>query len=101
MVTAFALRNSRTVIFSMLLVVLFGALLMLSQPRLEDPFIVIREALITTKFGLIVAIPSLLLHAFLSRRARGIVANMERSAVSFTNRLSKTPRQRRQRVSRP
>ena len=30
----------------------------------------ISEALITTKFGLIVAIPSLLLHAFLSRKAR-------------------------------
>ncbi len=34
----------------MLLVVLAGALLMTRQPRLEDPFITIREALITTKF---------------------------------------------------
>ena len=50
MITAFALKNSRTVIFSMILVVLAGALLMTQQPRLEDPFIVIREALITTKF---------------------------------------------------
>jgi multidrug efflux pump subunit AcrB len=50
MITAFALKNSRTVVFSMILIVLAGALLMTKQPRLEDPFIVIREALITTKF---------------------------------------------------
>lgn len=50
MITAFALKNSRTVIFAMILVVLAGALLMIKQPRLEDPFITIREALITTKF---------------------------------------------------
>ena len=49
MITEFALRNSRTVVFSMLLMVLFGAILMTQQPRLEDPFIVIREALITTR----------------------------------------------------
>jgi len=45
----------------------------------------ISEALITTKFGLIVAIPSLLLHAFLSRKARGIIGNMESSAIAFMN----------------
>jgi multidrug efflux pump subunit AcrB len=50
MITRFALKNSRTVVFSMILMVLFGAVLMTQQPRLEDPFIVIREALITTKF---------------------------------------------------
>jgi biopolymer transport protein ExbB len=33
----------------------------------------ISEALITTLFGLVVAIPALILHAFLSRRAQGIV----------------------------
>lgn len=53
----------------------------------------ISEALITTEFGLIVAIPSLLLHAFLSRKARGIVDQMEKAAVSFINQLSKTPMQ--------
>ena len=42
MITAFALKNSRTVIFSMILVVFVGAILMTRQPRLEDPFIVIR-----------------------------------------------------------
>ena len=51
----------------------------------------ISEALITTKYGLIVAIPSLLLHAFLSRKARGVVAQMEKAAVSFVNQVSMTP----------
>jgi biopolymer transport protein ExbB len=45
----------------------------------------ISEALITTEFGLIVAIPSLLLHAFLSRKAKGIVDKMEKIAVNFLN----------------
>ena len=45
----------------------------------------ISEALITTECGLIVAIPSLLLHAFLSRKARGLVSEMETLAVQFTN----------------
>lgn len=51
----------------------------------------ISEALITTKFGLIVAIPSLLLHAFLARRARGIVSQMETTGVAFVNQASKVP----------
>lgn len=51
----------------------------------------ISEALITTEFGLIVAIPSLLLHAFLSRKARGIVDHMEKAAVAFVNQVSKSP----------
>lgn len=50
----------------------------------------ISEALITTKWGLIVAIPSLLLHAFLARKARSIVAKMEGTAVAFVNRLTKS-----------
>jgi len=47
----------------------------------------ISEALITTETGLVVAIPSLLLHAFLSRRARSIVDEMEKAAIAFLNRL--------------
>jgi biopolymer transport protein ExbB len=47
----------------------------------------ISEALVTTEFGLIVAIPSLLLHAFLSRKARGITDQMEKAAVAFTNEI--------------
>jgi biopolymer transport protein ExbB len=51
----------------------------------------ISEALITTEFGLIVAIPSLLLHAFLSRKAKGITDQMEAAAIALINQLSKTP----------
>ncbi len=47
----------------------------------------ISEALITTLFGLIVAIPALILHAFLSRRAQGIVQTTERLGLSFVNGL--------------
>lgn len=47
----------------------------------------ISEALITTEFGLIVAIPSLILHAFLSRQAKGILARMETTAMTFVNGL--------------
>ncbi len=43
----------------------------------------ISEALITTEFGLLVAIPSLLIHALLSRRARALVDRMEQLAVMF------------------
>ena len=49
----------------------------------------ISEALITTEYGLIVAIPSLLLHAFLSRRARSIVDDMEKAALAFLNQIRK------------
>lgn len=45
----------------------------------------ISEALITTEFGLIVAIPALLVHSFLSRKARGVVGQMEQAAVAFVN----------------
>jgi len=51
----------------------------------------ISEALITTEFGLIVAIPSLLLHAFLSRKARGMIAEMEKAAIALVNQVSRTP----------
>lgn len=51
----------------------------------------ISEALITTEFGLIVAIPSLLLHAFLSRKAKAVVNEMEKAAVAFINQVRKTP----------
>jgi biopolymer transport protein ExbB len=47
----------------------------------------ISEALLTTQYGLIVAIPSLLLYAFLSRKVRRMLDDMEKIAVSFVNRL--------------
>jgi biopolymer transport protein ExbB len=49
----------------------------------------ISEALITTLFGLVVAIPALILHAFLSRRAQGIVETTERLGLAFINGLRK------------
>lgn len=48
----------------------------------------ISEALITTEYGLIVAIPSLLLHGYLSRRAKKFVDGMEKTAISLLNRIS-------------
>lgn len=50
----------------------------------------ISVALITTEFGLIVAIPALLMHAFLARKARGMIDQMEKTAVSFVNQVSKS-----------
>lgn len=47
----------------------------------------ISEALITTEAGLMIAIPVLLMHAFLARRARGIVGALERAAVVIVNDL--------------
>jgi biopolymer transport protein ExbB len=51
----------------------------------------ISEALITTEFGLYVAIPALLLHAFLSRKARAVIDRMEKAGVAFVNQVGKTP----------
>ena len=50
----------------------------------------ISEALITTEFGLIVAIPSLLLHSFLSRKARGLTSQMEVVAMAFLNQVARS-----------
>jgi biopolymer transport protein ExbB len=47
----------------------------------------ISEALVTTEFGLYVAIPSLLIHAVLNRKAKGIVGRMEQLSVGFINGL--------------
>ncbi|HLS28568.1 MAG TPA: MotA/TolQ/ExbB proton channel family protein [Opitutales bacterium] len=49
----------------------------------------ISEALITTELGLILAIPALVLHAILARKVAGIMAQMEKVAVSFVNALSR------------
>jgi len=47
----------------------------------------ISEALITTEAGLIIAIPVLLVHAFLARRARAILGTLESMAVAIVNDL--------------
>mgnify|MGYP001581152468 CR=1 FL=1 len=47
----------------------------------------ISEALVTTLFGLIVAIPALIIHAMLSRRCQGIYQNTEKLGLTFVNGL--------------
>ncbi len=47
----------------------------------------ISEALITTEVGLVIAIPALLVHAYLSRRVRKAVAATQQSAIMFVNGL--------------
>ena len=49
-ITDFALNNSRTVILSMALIVLGGAYLFTQVPKLEDPPITIREALVSAQY---------------------------------------------------
>lgn len=52
----------------------------------------ISEALVTTEFGLIVAIPALILHALLSRKVAAIKAGMEMTSLAFLNGVSdRTP----------
>ncbi len=45
----------------------------------------ISEALICTATGMLIAIPALLFHSFLGRRAKGILGSMEKVAVGFIN----------------
>jgi biopolymer transport protein ExbB len=45
----------------------------------------ISEALICTATGMSIAIPALLFHAFLSRKAKGVIGSMEQAAVGFIN----------------
>jgi biopolymer transport protein ExbB len=59
----------------------------------------ISEALITTEYGLIVAIPSLLLHALLTRKAKSITDEMESTAIAFLNQVSRTQPTRRDRAA--
>jgi biopolymer transport protein ExbB len=61
------------------LIAIFGA----GDPRSLSTGI--SEALITTEFGLIVAIPSLLMHAFVSRKVKGFMGSMEQTSVAFIN----------------
>jgi biopolymer transport protein ExbB len=47
----------------------------------------ISEALITTQAGLIIAVPALLLHNYLSTKADKIASDMEKNAVKLINSL--------------
>jgi biopolymer transport protein ExbB len=49
----------------------------------------ISEALITTEYGLYVAIPSILAHSFLSRKAKAIMDQMERLGIAFLTEIEK------------
>ena len=49
-ITAFALNNSRTVIMTILLVIVGGIYAFKALPKLEDPFITIREAVVAAKY---------------------------------------------------
>ncbi len=49
-ITAFALNNSRTVIMSIFLIVVGGIYAFMALPKLEDPLITIREALVVAKY---------------------------------------------------
>jgi biopolymer transport protein ExbB len=53
----------------------------------------ISEALVTTEVGLAIAIPVILLHMLLSRRAAAIIGDMEEKAVSLTNIIERERRQ--------
>lgn len=64
------------------LVTLFGS----GDPRLLSGGI--SEALVTTEFGLAIAIPVLLIHAFLARRSRTLLAALEKTAVTMVNDLN-------------
>jgi multidrug efflux pump subunit AcrB len=48
-ITGFALNNSRTVIMSMVLLVVGGVYAFIALPKLEDPLITIREALVVAQ----------------------------------------------------
>ena len=47
----------------------------------------ISEALVTTALGLVVAIPTLVLHGLLSRLAKGKINRLEQAAIAFINGL--------------
>jgi biopolymer transport protein ExbB len=49
----------------------------------------ISEALVTTELGLAVAIPIMLLHTYLARRANRVVGQMEEKAVALVNIIEK------------
>jgi multidrug efflux pump subunit AcrB len=49
-ITAFALNNSRTVIMTILLVIVGGIYAFIALPKLEDPFITIREAVVSAQY---------------------------------------------------
>ncbi|MBU2500841.1 MotA/TolQ/ExbB proton channel family protein [bacterium] len=64
-------------------ITLFGT----SDPKLMSGGI--SEALVTTELGLAVAIPIMLLHTFINRKADHLIGDMEEKAVQLTNIIQK------------
>ncbi len=52
----------------------------------------ISEALVATKWGLCIAVPTMLIHTLLSRRVHGVVSDMEEKAVTMSNTIQKEQR---------
>ncbi len=52
----------------------------------------ISEALVATKWGLCVAVPTMLIHTLLARRVHGVVSDMEEKAVAMSNIIQKEQR---------
>jgi biopolymer transport protein ExbB len=52
----------------------------------------ISEALVATKWGLCVAVPTMLIHTLLARRVHGVVSDMEEKAVTLSNTIQKEQR---------
>jgi biopolymer transport protein ExbB len=52
----------------------------------------ISEALIATKWGLCVAVPTMLIHTLLARRVSNVVSDMEEKAVALSNTIQKEQR---------
>jgi len=49
-ITGFALNNSRTVVMTLLILVFGGIYAFIALPKLEDPFITIREGVVVAKY---------------------------------------------------
>jgi biopolymer transport protein ExbB len=52
----------------------------------------ISEALVATKWGLCVAVPTMLIHTLLARRVHGVVSDMEEKAVAMSTIIQKEQR---------
>ncbi|NOZ85205.1 MAG: hypothetical protein GXP49_02870 [Deltaproteobacteria bacterium] len=69
---------------------MIGTFLVITEHGTGDPRLLsggISEALLTTEFGLIVAIPTLLVHALLSSRVDHVLSDMEINALKLLNKM--------------
>ncbi len=69
---------------------MIGTFFVITEHGTGDPRLLsggISEALLTTQFGLMVAIPTLLVHALLSGRVDHVLSDMETNALSLLNKM--------------